>query len=195
MITQENEEVLYNEFYEKTKDCGRTQFVKLLMKQEEEKKKLKKELKILSDNYKEMDKFHKSSFLNRSNYIKELEQENQQLKNELEQSNAVADTNKELAESYYKEIERLKGLLKCDYEDGQSIMAESTTENKQLKENNLAMQEEMARTWAKLEQKEDVIKQLLTYLDKNKLTLNNPNILDFYINVKKILNIEKSDNE
>lgn len=68
-------------------------------------------------------------------------------------------------------------------------------ENEQLKENNLAMQEEMARTWAKLEQKEDVIKQLLTYLDKNKLTLNNPNILDFYINVKKILNIEKSDNE
>ena len=195
MITQENEEILYNEFYEKTKDCGRTQFVKLLMKQEEEKKQLKKELKILSDNYKEMDKFHKSSFLNRSNYIKELEKENQQLKNELEQSNAVADTNKELAESYYKEIERLKGLLKCDYEDGQSIMAESTTENKQLKENNLAMQEEMARTWAKLQQKEDVIKQLLTYLDKNKLTLNNPNILDFYINVKKILNIEKSDNE
>ena len=44
-----------------------------------------------------------------------------------------------------------------------------------------------------LQQKEDVIKQLLTYLDKNKLTLNNPNILDFYINVKKILNIEKSD--
>lgn len=35
--------------------------------------------------------------------------------------------------------------------------------------------------------------ELLTYLDKNKLTLNNPNILDFYINVKKILNIEKSD--
>ena len=102
MITQENEEVLYNEFYEKTKDCGRTQFVKLLMKQEEEKKQLKKELKILSDNYKEMDKFHKSSFLNRSNYIKELEKENQQLKNELEQSNAVANTNKELSESFHK---------------------------------------------------------------------------------------------
>ena len=127
--------------------------------------------------------------------IDELKKENQQLKNELEQSNAVADTNKELAESFHKEIERLKSLLKCDYEDGQSIMAELTTENKQLKENNLAMQEEMARTWAKLQQKEDAIKQLLTYLDKNKLTLNNPNILDFYINVKKILNIEKSDNE
>lgn len=46
----------------------------------EENEQLKKELKILSDNYKEMDKFHKSSFLNRSNYIKELEKENQQLK-------------------------------------------------------------------------------------------------------------------
>ena len=99
----------------------------------------------------------------------ELLEENQQLKNELEQSNAVADTNKELAESFHKEIERLKSLLKCDYEDGQSIMAELTTENKQLKETNLAMQEEMARTWAKLEQKEDiinktkdVIKQMMT---------------------------------
>lgn len=30
-------------------------------------------------------------------------------------------------------------------------------ENQQLKENNLAMQEEMARTWAKLQQKEDII--------------------------------------
>ena len=120
--------------------------------------------------------------------IDELKKENQQLKNDLEQSNAVADTNKELAKNFRKEIERLKSLLKCDYEDGQSIMAELTTENKQLKENNLAMQEEMARTWAKLQQKEDVIKQLLTYLDKNKLTLNNPNILDFYINIKGILN-------
>ena len=75
-----NEELLYNQLYDKTKDCGRTQFVKLLMDKERENKELKEELKILSDNYKEMDKFHKSSFLNRSNYIKELEKENQQLK-------------------------------------------------------------------------------------------------------------------
>ena len=33
-------------------------------------------------------------------------------------------------------------------------------ENEQLKENNLAMQEEMARTWAKLEQKEDIINKV-----------------------------------
>ena len=57
------------------------------------------------------------------------------------------------------------------------------------------LQKENQKLKEQLQQKEDVIKQLLTYLDKNKLTLNNPNILDFYINVKKILNIEKSDNE
>ena len=63
-----------------------------------------------------------------------LEKENQQLKNELEQCKAVADTNKELAESYHKEIERLKRLLKYDYEDSQDIMSEFTSENQQLKE-------------------------------------------------------------
>ena len=29
--------------------------------------------------------------------------------------------------------------------------------------------------------------ELLSYLDKNKLVLNNPNILDFYIHIKEIL--------
>ena len=112
-----NEELLYNQLYDKTKDCGRTQFVKLLM---------------------------------------EKERENKNLKDEIYKSNAVADTNKELAESYYKDNQKLKEQL--------NVIKKTTNE-------------------------------LLTYLDKNKLVLNNPNILDFYINVKKILNIEKSDNE
>lgn len=105
-----NEELLYNQLYDKTKDCGRTQFVKLLM---------------------------------------EKERENKNLKDEIYKSNAVADTNKELAESYYKENQKLKEQLK---------MIKKTTN------------------------------ELLTYLDKNKLVLNNPNISDFYINIKEILN-------
>lgn len=105
-----NEELLYNQLYDKTKDCGRTQFVKLLM---------------------------------------EKEIENKNLKDEIYKSNAVADTNRELAESYYKENQQLKEQLK--------IIKKTTNE-------------------------------LLTYLDKNKLVLNNQNILDFYINIKEILN-------
>lgn len=101
--------------------------------------------------------------------VENLQKENQKLKDEIYKSNAVADTNIELAESYYKEIERLKGLLKCDYEDGQTIIAELTTENKQLKENNLAMQEEMDRTWAKLQQKEDIINKANNFIENGDL--------------------------
>ena len=69
-----------------------------------------------------------------SDYVNKLQEENQQLKKELEQSNAVADTNKELAESFHKENERLKSLLKCDYEDNQEIMADITKEKKSIDE-------------------------------------------------------------
>lgn len=37
-------ELLFNELYEKTKECGRVQFIKLLMEKERENQKLKKEL-------------------------------------------------------------------------------------------------------------------------------------------------------
>ena len=36
-----NEKLLFDELYEKTKDCGRVQFVKLLMTKEQENKKYK----------------------------------------------------------------------------------------------------------------------------------------------------------
>lgn len=84
----------------------------------------------------------------------ELLEENEQLKKELEQSNAVADTNKELAESFHKEKQQLKEQLK------------------KLKK---------------------ITKQFLIYLDKNKSVLNNPNILDFYINIKEILKMDKGE--
>lgn len=38
----DNEELLFDELYEKTKDCGRTQFIKLLMQKERENQELKK---------------------------------------------------------------------------------------------------------------------------------------------------------
>ena len=44
-----NEELLYNQLYEKTKDCGRTQFVRLLMEKERENKHLKEQLKQRED--------------------------------------------------------------------------------------------------------------------------------------------------
>ena len=43
------EELLYNKLYEKTKDCGRTQFVRLLMDKERENKELKEQLQQKED--------------------------------------------------------------------------------------------------------------------------------------------------
>lgn len=40
----DKEELLFDELYEKTKDCGRTQFIKLLMEKDRENKELKKQL-------------------------------------------------------------------------------------------------------------------------------------------------------
>ena len=39
-----NKKILFDEIYEKTKDCGRVQFVKLLMTKEKENQELKKQL-------------------------------------------------------------------------------------------------------------------------------------------------------
>ena len=44
-----NEELLYNDIYEKTKECGRTQFVRLLMKKEREIKQLKNTINKVKD--------------------------------------------------------------------------------------------------------------------------------------------------
>ena len=93
-------------------------------------------------------------FIDMTHRNTELLEENEQLKKELEQSNAVADTNKELAESFHKEKQQLKEQLK------------------KLKK---------------------ITKQFLIYLDKNKSVLNNPNILDFYINIKEILKMDKGE--
>lgn len=119
--------------------------------------------------------------------LMEKERENKNLKDEIYKSNAVADTNIELAESYYKEIERLKGLLKCDYEDGQTIIAELTTENKQLKENNLAMQEEMTRTWAKLQQKDNIINKANKKIEKMFEIGDENKVIDDLLEIQKIL--------
>lgn len=44
----DNEELLFDELYEKTKDCGRTQFIKLLMQKERKNKELKEQLEEIN---------------------------------------------------------------------------------------------------------------------------------------------------
>ena len=92
-----------------------------------------------------------------SDYVNKLQEENQQLKKELEQSNAVADTNKELAESFHKENERLKSLLKCDYEDNQEIMAE-------IKKKKKSIDELFKRKNKRKRQRDKIVRSRLLYI-------------------------------
>ena len=54
-----------------------------------------------------------------------------------------------------------------DRDELEELTKEYYLENEQLKENNLAMQEEMARTWAKLQQKEDILEKAKEYIKKH----------------------------
>lgn len=48
----DDNELLFDELYEKTKDCGRVQFINLLMKKEREIKELKEQLETVRKKYK-----------------------------------------------------------------------------------------------------------------------------------------------
>ena len=48
----DDNELLFNELYEKTKDCGRVQFINLLMEKEREIKELKEQLETVRKKYK-----------------------------------------------------------------------------------------------------------------------------------------------
>ena len=54
----DDSELLFDELYEKTKDCGRVQFINLLMEKEREKQELKKKLDELQTLYNNMFKCH-----------------------------------------------------------------------------------------------------------------------------------------
>lgn len=69
----DNEELLFNELYEKTKDCGRTQFIKLLMQKDRENQELKLELSG-----------YRQAILNNKEMLG-LKEKNQELKKQLEE--------------------------------------------------------------------------------------------------------------
>ena len=53
----DKEEILFNELYEKTKDFGRTQFIKLLISKERENIKLKQQVKKQKEIIDKIDKY------------------------------------------------------------------------------------------------------------------------------------------
>ena len=134
-MSDENE-LLFDELYEKTKDCGRVQFIKLLMQKERENQELKKQLEYLrSGEYYNQLRFENEmlqqvvdtngvpsevyDYIDCTHRNTELLEENQELKKQLE------DTNEELElvrcdlhnrtserDGYYRNIEMLENQQK-----------------------------------------------------------------------------------
>ena len=96
----------------------------------------------------------------------ELQKENQKLKDEIYKSNAVADTNIELAEKYYKEKQELVNYLKSKDTD--------------LKENVVGLEEKLRntsrdsfyynsylKTLHRFRAKRELIKEILSKIEKS----------------------------
>lgn len=86
-------ELLFDELYEKTKDCGRVQFINLLMEKEREKQKLKKRLEK---------KYEKVGTLT----IELLYEENTKLINQQKEFIEYLESEINLFAKYMKNIER-----------------------------------------------------------------------------------------
>ena len=71
-----NEELLYNDIYEKTKECGRTQFIRLLMDKGREIKQLKENYECIK---RQRDDISKNATEQLENSINEIKQQKEQL--------------------------------------------------------------------------------------------------------------------
>lgn len=79
-MSDENE-LLFDELYEKTKDCGRVQFIKLLMQKEREIQELKEKVKELSKWDKNKDSRNSRQRIANKNLLKKINELKKQLEN------------------------------------------------------------------------------------------------------------------
>lgn len=90
-MSDENE-LLFDELYEKTKDCGRVQFIKLLMQKEREIQELKEKVKELSKWDKNKDSRNSRQRIANKNLLKKINE----LKKQLEEWNYHLKCSKEM---------------------------------------------------------------------------------------------------
>ena len=73
----DDNELLFDELYEKTKDCGRVQFINLLMEKERENQELKEQLEVGKEQYNDLveEKEELQEQLSNSHQIKKQQKE------------------------------------------------------------------------------------------------------------------------
>ena len=115
----DDNELLFDELYEKTKDCGRVQFINLLMEKERENQELKEQLEVGKEQYNDLVE-EKENLQEQLDYLRGGEYLNQ-LRFERDMLQHVVDTNGVPSEVY--------DYLECTHRN-----TELLEENQELKE-------------------------------------------------------------
>lgn len=117
-------ELLFNKLYEKTKDCGRTQFVNLLMQAERENQELNRQLEYLySGEYLNQLKFERNMLQDVVNKM-QLSKEDKKFIDMTHRNTQLLEEN----QKYKKVIDKLKNIINeminCGYivENGESAV-------------------------------------------------------------------------
>ena len=119
----DDNELLFDELYEKTKDCGRVQFINLLMEKERENQELKEQLEVGKEQYNDLVE-EKENLQEQLDYLRGGEYLNQ-LRFERDMLQHVVDTNGVPSEVY--------DYLDCTHRNTE-LLEESQELKKQLDE-------------------------------------------------------------
>ena len=144
----DDNELLFDELYEKTKDCGRVQFINLLMEKERENQELKEQLEVGKEQYNDLVE-EKENLQEQLDYLRGGEYLNQ-LRFERDMLQHVVDTNGVPSEVY-------------DYLDCTHRNTELLEENQELKKQ---LEEEQAYSQDVFSDFQDYKEEVLDYLDK-----------------------------
>lgn len=134
-MSDENE-LLFDELYEKTKDCGRVQFIKLLMQKEREIQELKEKVKELSKWDKNKDSRNSRQRIANKNLLKKINELKKQLEVGEQQYNDLLEEKENLQEQLSiknLQLEEMK-LSKRDYTQENILEMKLTLKENQQKE-------------------------------------------------------------
>lgn len=107
----DDNELLFDELYEKTKDCGRVQFINLLMEKERENQELKEQLEVGKEQYNDLVEEKENlqeqlDYLRGGEYLNQLRFERDMLQHVVDNSK-VSKVDKEFIDMTYRNTELL----------------------------------------------------------------------------------------
>ena len=107
----DDNELLFDELYEKTKDCGRVQFINLLMEKERENQELKEQIEVGKEQYNDLVEEKENlqeqlDYLRGGEYLNQLRFERDMLQHVVDNSE-VSKVDKEFIDMTHKNTELL----------------------------------------------------------------------------------------